>query len=156
MSRITKAGKCWVLGETMTKFENYLKANKYGVFANSTSIFVVVTYWDFWLKAPLGLKLLMIVIFISYFLGMSYLDLVIEAIKSKDEQIEAQGYYVKNTVTVHKMKFNKQSILDIIFILSKKFDCNSGQTFFDEIDEKYPDKTELTITRSTIVDGKES
>ncbi|WP_419154281.1 hypothetical protein [Weissella viridescens] len=75
----------------MTKIKQYLQENAYSLVAIFTANFALCEFWEFWLKSPLGLKATMTIIYVAYIWGLSELDSLSLAIKSKDKMIHAQA-----------------------------------------------------------------
>lgn len=80
-------GQWWVLGESMTKIKQYLQENAYSLVAIFTQTFVSGMYFDEWVKAPLGLKVCMIMIGVIYIYLGTYTDVLIATVKSQNKHI---------------------------------------------------------------------
>ncbi|WP_270621852.1 hypothetical protein [Weissella viridescens] len=71
----------------MAKIRQYLKENAYSLVAIFTETFVFGMYFDEWVKASLGLKVCMIMIWAIYIYLGTYTDVLIATVKSQNKHI---------------------------------------------------------------------
>ena len=71
----------------MTNIKRYLQENKYNFVVCFTGSFVFSMYFDEWVKAPLGLKVCMLMILAIYIYLGNYTDELIATVKSQNKHI---------------------------------------------------------------------